>query len=142
MRNRAKCKLCQSIIESFHSTDYVACKCGEIYVDGGNAMRCGTTDWLNFLRVDDQGNEIVVKYVENKSAPAESVTIQKWMEEEMDRIPDYLQPRPPNKAELLDILEAMVNRIEQLPPDALYAAISHADFGALLILLSSILRAE
>ncbi|GEM_PF-618364 len=143
MRNRAKCKLCESIIESFHSTDYVMCKCGAIFVDEGNAMRCGTNDWNNFLRVDDEGNEIKVTIkIRGEPEAKESVAIQKWNEEEIDNISTHLQPRKPSKAELLDILETMVKRIEDLPPDALYAAVTHADFGALLILLSSILRAE
>ena len=36
MRNRAKCKLCSSVIESYHRYDEVSCKCGEINISGGN----------------------------------------------------------------------------------------------------------
>ena len=38
--NKARCKLCGDVIESKHRHDFVACKCGEIAVDGG----------LNYIR--------------------------------------------------------------------------------------------
>jgi predicted DNA-binding WGR domain protein len=62
MRNKAKCKLCGSIIESCHPTDYVVCKCGEIELNGGDAMLVRANDFNNLLRVDDLGNEITVRY--------------------------------------------------------------------------------
>ena len=37
IRNRAKCNLCNEIIESEFRHDYVQCKCGAIAVDGGKA---------------------------------------------------------------------------------------------------------
>jgi len=33
--NKARCLLCNTIIESSHRHDYVKCKCGAIAVDGG-----------------------------------------------------------------------------------------------------------
>ena len=68
MKNRAKCKLCNSIVESFHPTDHVICKCGEIELNGGDAMYAKANDFRNFVRVDDLGNEITVRY-ENKKSP-------------------------------------------------------------------------
>ena len=62
MKNRAKCTLCNSIIESFHPTDHVICKCGEIELNGGDAMYAKANDFKNFVRVDDRGNEVVVSY--------------------------------------------------------------------------------
>jgi hypothetical protein len=123
MQNRAKCKLCHAIIESFHATDYVSCKCGEISVDGGDAMRCAANQWHNFLRVDDNGNEIVVT-VKGDVQPANKETQGK-----------------PTKKELLDMLDEMVKNIERLPVDAMNSPITHYDFYAGLLLLSSILRA-
>ena len=35
LSNKARCKLCGDIIESKHRHDWVSCKCGEIFVDGG-----------------------------------------------------------------------------------------------------------
>lgn len=61
-RNRAKCRKCEQVIESKSLHDFVECPCKEIYVDGGNEhFRAGAIDWSNFLRVDDDGNEIEVK---------------------------------------------------------------------------------
>ena len=33
--NRCKCRLCNDIIISKHRHDFVRCKCGEIFTDGG-----------------------------------------------------------------------------------------------------------
>ena len=60
MRNRAKCKKCESIIESFHRHDYVKCTCGSIAVDGGqDYFKCVADDWVNFIRIDDNDKEIM-----------------------------------------------------------------------------------
>ena len=37
IRNSAKCRKCNDEIESTHRHDFVKCKCGEIFVDGGKA---------------------------------------------------------------------------------------------------------
>lgn len=124
MRNRAKCKLCATIIESFHPTDWVSCKCSEIYVDGGSAMQCGSNDWNNFLRVDDEGNEIIVAVQEKKQIDTEVKT------------------HKPTKKELLDMLDEMIKTYENLPPQAMSLPISHYDYCSVLMLLSSILRAD
>lgn len=102
MKNRAKCKLCSSIIESFHPNDHVLCKCGEIEINGGEAMLAKAKDFANFLRVDDLGNEIVVQYRQkpedigsngNADDPKESLA----------------------KEELLDMLDTMIKGDEGLP---------------------------
>lgn len=49
--NRAKCKLCGDIIVSKHRHHFVFCKCGEIFIDGGNSYwRCGAKNFKNLLR--------------------------------------------------------------------------------------------
>ena len=71
MRNRAKCKLCSDILESFHEHDWVSCKCGEISICGGNVkLECSAKDWKSFLRVDDQGNVIVPKVMQKDEVEA------------------------------------------------------------------------
>ncbi len=35
--NRARCLICQDIIESFHTHDFKWCRCGKLAVDGGYA---------------------------------------------------------------------------------------------------------
>lgn len=36
MHNRAKCRSCNDVIQSMSNHDYVRCKCGESFVDGGS----------------------------------------------------------------------------------------------------------
>lgn len=36
IRNSAKCLLCETEIVSKHRHDFVRCKCGDVFVDGGN----------------------------------------------------------------------------------------------------------
>lgn len=115
MRNRAKCKKCEWIIESGPANEYISCKCGEISVSGGDLMLSSAKDWSNFLRVDDEGNVFVPKIEEKKR---------------------------PTKEDFLDALEEMIKRIEDMPQQAMVVAINHYDFVSLLILLSSIFRTE
>jgi len=125
MKNRAKCKLCNSIIESFHKNDYVTCACGEISVDGGqDYFKVRANDYNNFLRVDDEGNEIVVTVKEKKEDEASLVQ------------------KKPSKKELLEMIDEMIKSFERLPQHALLTPINHSDFISLLMLLASIFRAE
>jgi hypothetical protein len=123
MRNRAKCKLCKEIIESFTIQDYISCKCDEISIWGGNVkLHCEANDWNNFLRVDDEGNEIVVK-IKSK--------------EEID-----IPSSKPTKADLIGILDEMIKNVEDLPSQAMLAPITHYDYCSLLILLSSLFKSD
>jgi hypothetical protein len=46
--NKAQCRVCGDIIESKHRHDFVACKCDEIFVDGGKEyLRRGAKDFAN-----------------------------------------------------------------------------------------------
>ena len=115
MRNRAKCKACESIIESMNHNDEVLCKCGQISVSGGDKLGCSALNWENFLRVDDNGNTIV----------------------------PTIQEKPQiTKKDLLNALDDMIKRIEDMPQQAMIVAINHYDFVSMLILFSSIFRAE
>lgn len=114
MRNRAKCKVCSTIVESIHGNDHEVCKCGEIAVEGGpDVFRCYARHFDNFLRVDDEDNEIVVTVKERDGKP--------------------------DKKELIGMLQEMIDRIESLPPAAMTTPINHYDFCAALILLKSVI---
>lgn len=121
MKNIAKCKLCQSVIESFTVNDTVSCKCGEITISGGNETFYSTAnDYANFLRVDDEGNEIVVIVKEShNSEPKSKSSIQ----------------------DLLKMLDEMIASIDKLPSQAMYTPVNHYDFVSSLILVSSIFKA-
>ena len=129
MRNRAKCKLCEEIIESFHQHDFVRCKCGEIHIDGGPNNPypwCGARDWANFLRVDDEGNIIVPKIIE------------KDKEEPVKPAP----PPRPDKKELLGMLEEMVKAYDSLPPQGMESQPTNYDLYAALSVVLAILKEE
>ena len=133
MRNRAKCKLCGDIIESMHTHDYQLCKCGQIGVDGGkDYWRVLAKDWANFIRLDDEGNEIV-PVIKDKE---ESVS-----DDSKDNKPEYT-PKKPNKKELIVLLEEMVKSYEGLPQNAMISPITHYDLLSVLMLLSALFKAE
>ena len=126
MKNRAKCKLCEDILESFHRHDYVTCKCGEISIDGGNDYcKASARDWANFLRIDDEGNTIVVKVEEPKESKENSLP------EEVPRM---------TRAEMIDMLEAIAENIENLPARARDLPVTNYEFSSVIWLLCSILR--
>ncbi len=125
MRNRAKCKLCLDILESFHRYDMVTCKCGEISIDGGNdTFKCSAKNPSNFLRVDDKDNEILVQ----------------WKEGDKELAVEQEQPELLNKEDKIKALEEMMRSIERLPPNAMNLPITHYDQFSLIALLVSILK--
>lgn len=129
MRNRAKCKKCGSIIESFHRFDYVACSCGEIAIEGGtDFLRTYAHDFSNFLRVDNDGREAAVTF-KNKDNDED----------------DNNRQNPPEKATKQDLLQEfhrLVENLEKLPEQALSMPVSHYDLYSFMLILSSILRSE
>ena len=47
--NKARCRKCNTVIESKSVHDFVECLCGEIFVDGGTEyLRRGAKDFANF----------------------------------------------------------------------------------------------
>jgi hypothetical protein len=122
MKNRAKCKLCHSIIESFHLHDIVTCKCGEISVSGGNQQyNASANDWSNFLRVDDLGNEIVVTVKDEENLDVKRLYIDK-----------------PTREDKLKMLDEMIKSYENLPSHALQAPITGYDLTSALLLVRSL----
>jgi len=135
MNNRAKCKLCGSIIESFIAGDYVECKCGEIALDDGQAMRCFAKNFTNFLRVDDHGNEIVIQFKGEHVSP----TVDQDNELVKKNAADNIDYHPPTKKEKLDMLRTMITNIEKLPPGGMSTFVNHYDLWSALALVLSIL---
>ncbi len=127
MKNRAKCKACQTIIESFMRGDYVSCKCGQIAVNHGPAMFCEALDWNNFLRLDDEGNEKAVTYQEKN-------------DQKDDGINKGEDTHIPSKDELISMLDEMIKSYEHLPVRAMVKPITHADHVSLMMLVSSLVK--
>ncbi len=136
MRNRAKCKLCLGVIESFHSTDYVTCKCDAIAVDGGDAMRCYAKDWNDFVRVDDENNEIVVT-VKDKLTEASEKEGQENHKEGHDE-----RKEKPHTKDIIAIIDNMIKDVEKLPQHAMNQPLTHYDYLSLLMLLSAAFKAN
>ncbi len=139
MKNRAKCKLCSSIIESFHPTDYIFCKCGEISLYGADKMLCAAKHWENFLRIDDEGNEIIPKILKSGSTHPSDEADKKDKDTPSSN-GDNNQHTLPSKKELIDMLSEMIKNIENLPQHAMNNPINHYDFSSLLILLVALFK--
>jgi len=126
MRNRAKCKLCKSIVESLHMNDYVDCKCGEISVNGGDfTFGCSAKDWNNFLRIDDDDKEIPVTVMKPEEIGTEIAEV---------------SSEPPTKDELLSMLDEMIASIDKLPDNAKYSSVNQYDLYTALLLISAIMK--
>lgn len=137
MKNRAKCRLCQSIIESFHIHDYVTCKCGQISISGGNDhLFTQAINYSNFLRVDDQGNEIVVQVVDKDTNRFEKQEI------EDDKIIQKEDKKKLTKAEILDTVNHLIKVYDGMPDISMNSPMTQYDHYSILILISSILSAE
>ena len=57
-RNAAQCLLCDEVVESKHVHDFVRCKCGNIFVDGGlDYIRRGVRDSAGYKDLSDVEEE-------------------------------------------------------------------------------------
>lgn len=74
MRNRAKCKLCEEIIESLKG-ERVSCKCKQIEIEADETGEyiAHVYDWAHFLRVNDDGSEVPVKILDDVKQPETDV---------------------------------------------------------------------
>jgi hypothetical protein len=81
-------------------------------------MACGAIDFINFIRVDDEGNEILVREVQEDGVAHDPIA-------DVD--------------ELIAELRRMAESIEKLPKHVLAASINHFDFLAALWLISEVL---
>jgi hypothetical protein len=128
MKNRAKCKLCNDIIESFHQYDYVTCKCGEISVDGGESLKCFFKNKENFLRVDDEGNTIIPKFIEK--------------EDESEKKEGEINLSKDKRQNIIDNIDNLIKTVESLPKHVMEMPIMHYDYVSLLMLLSSVVKLD
>jgi len=54
IHNRVQCKLCSDVIESHYRHDWVSCKCGEVFVDGGHDyFRWGAINHENIIDLSE-----------------------------------------------------------------------------------------
>lgn len=56
--NKCQCRQCGDIIESKHSHDFVRCKCGAIFTDGGTSyIRRGATSFDDIIDLSETYEE-------------------------------------------------------------------------------------
>lgn len=62
LKNKCQCKLCGDIIESKYRHDWVQCKCGEIFTDGGLDYfhRGFKTDPDNLIDLSEYENSLIL----------------------------------------------------------------------------------
>ena len=129
MRNRAKCKKCNAIIESFTLYDYVDCKCGEISIHGGlDKLGVSARDFSNFIRIDDLGNEIIVTVKDQDKKQA------------TDREHDKVEIHKPSKTDLVKLLDNMISSYESLPQNAMSSYVTNYDLYSFMLVLSSLFK--
>lgn len=59
MRNRAKCAQCGTVVESIKRHDFVTCRCGSIFVDGGKDYhRSGFRKPEDFIWLGDENESV------------------------------------------------------------------------------------
>jgi hypothetical protein len=126
MRNRAKCKLCNDVIEVLIHNEYVSCKCGEITL--GPDLYAKATDFKNFLRIGEKDEEISVQYKDKQESKDGEIN---------DKEEFHAKP---TKEELLSMLDDIIKSYESMPSWAIHAPISHADQLSLLMLVSSLFK--
>ena len=137
MRNRAKCKLCNEVLESFHQHDYVSCKCGEIAIDGGQSyFRAFAKDWANFLRVDDEDREIEVRVVDkDEEATNEEIS---YRDDSRDtRYNDHLESV---QNDLFTTISNKIEYMKSLPNHAMNSTATNRDIYDIYCLLSEFFK--
>ena len=129
------------MIESFHQFDLIACKCGEISITGGNtSFGTSAKDYANFIRIDDEDNEIEVKFVEKEEGFETAVSNNNTPPPQSRQDDDELSPASITREQKIRMLDQMVKNIEALPERAMSLPVSHYDHYSALLLIHSILQ--
>jgi len=90
------------------------------------------TEWENFLRIDDEGNEVIPKIVEKED---QEKSIEPDKGEKIvakDAFPKVEESSGP-----IVLLDEMIARYERLPGDVQMLPINHYDYLSLLYLLKA-----
>ena len=138
MRNRAKCKLCNDIIESTATYHFVTCKCGQISIDGGPSeyRRCLAHDWANFVYLDDDETERPLKVQKLEENPKDQVASEKAKDSDKESVVTG------KRAELMEVLKETLKNSENLPPHVRSSFVTYADLDGLVSLIYAILRED
>ena len=122
MINRAKCKLCNKIIDITDKEGWSSCLCGEISINFSNGKKTAIIKHEgNLLEVDDEGNEIVLELKDALNSDMQDM---------------------PKKEDLIKLLDKMIKDCESLPPQAMSSFVSQYELMSLLMLLSSLFKSK
>ena len=91
-------------------------------------MRCYAKDFNNFLRVDDEGNEITPKVINKEDVKP------------LDKALMGETPKP-DKKELMFMMDNLISSIENLPKDAMTSPVTHYDLVSALFLIRELFKA-
>lgn len=125
MRNRAKCKICNEVLESFTEGDFVTCTCKNITI--GPHLYAGARDWNTFVRVDDNNYEIHVKY-EDKC------------KEKNEQIDEDEKANTLTRVDFIAMIDEMIETYKNLPQHAMLSPVNHSDMLSLLMLISALFK--
>lgn len=154
MRNRAKCKKCSSIMESFHEFDYVECKCGAVGITGGNVVfRVLAYDFADVMRLDDNDREVKIRVEEkdednrtdrpnNENTDIHTINADMGTTSNGNESSIVGGRQNPTRKELLEELGFMIKNIEDLPQHAMVNPVNHYDLYSFMLVVSSLFRAS
>jgi len=136
-RNRAKCKLCGSIVESILPVDLQMCECGEIGVDGGLEKYLtifGSAE--NFIRIDDEGHEMPIQVIDEKKEDSKP-----WIKSALqEEIKDETTLPAPDRKDLIEYLKLYIEQFDRLPEHAKYQSATVYDMQSFAQLMYRILK--
>lgn len=127
MRNRAKCKKCDAVIESLYTGELVSCYCGEIEVydgpqDNPNDLKSRAYDYANFIRIDDDNKEHEVRF------------------EEGGKLKTVDRSGKPSAQEIMDVLKSRIDHYDHLPSQVQYSHVVYSDLIDILRCLVALHR--
>lgn len=127
---RAKCRLCQTLVEIKNPLDIFTCSCGELQLDAiwGTVHAKVKDDISNLILIDDEGNEVVHKR-NGERIESTAKEILKDMIQASEGIDPY------SKREHISLLKQMAQNIDSLPPSARSSPVTHSDLSSLISLL-------
>lgn len=111
MIHNIQCRNCKHIFSPHEANGSVECNCGAItaiYLEDKRSIK--TSNYLNIVHLDDQGNEIIFDVSHEK------------------------------KADLIRSLEEMINSYEKMSSNAMMMAANQYDIQTLLLIIRSLLN--
>lgn len=88
-------------------------------------MLCYAKSFKNFIRIDDDGNEVIPTIIEGDAPEAD---------------PNHHIKEPPNRDELLAGLNEYIKSFDNLPSHALMTPITQNEMKACMMIIYAILR--